>query len=55
MKISITEFNDNISHYIDLSRKEPVELTKRGIVVAVIISKIDYEKIKNSPRTGKTI
>ena len=50
MKISITEFNDNISLYIEKSRKEPIFLSKRGIVVAVIISKKAYDKgqkIKN--------
>jgi|GEM_PF-6265408 prevent-host-death family protein len=44
MKVSITEFNDNISMYIEMARKEPIELTKRGIVVAVIISKQEYAK-----------
>lgn len=44
MKISITEFNDNISFYIDKSKTEPIFLSKRGIVVAVIISKKAYER-----------
>ena len=43
MKISITEFNDNISYYISLSKSEPIMLTKRGIVIAVIISKKVYD------------
>jgi hypothetical protein len=47
MKISITDFNSNISYYISLSQKEPIELLKRGVVVAVIISKKLYEKSKN--------
>lgn len=55
MKISITEFNDNISFYIGKSKTEPIELTKRGILVAVIINRFNYEKIKNSSRPGKTI
>jgi prevent-host-death family protein len=48
MIVSITKFNDNISFYIDKSRKEPVKLTKRGIVVAVIISKKAYD---NGPKS----
>lgn len=47
MKISITEFNDNISFYIDKARQEPVLLTKHGITVAVIISKKLYDKSQN--------
>lgn len=49
MKISITEFNNNISLYISKAKKEPVELTNHGIIVAVIISKKEYEKsqVKN--------
>ena len=43
MKISITEFNDNISYYISKSKFEPILLTKRGITVAVIISKKVYD------------
>ena len=43
MIISITEFNDNISYYIDLAKKEPIKLSKRGIIVAVIISKKEYD------------
>lgn len=43
MKLSITEFNDNISFYISKAKSEPIELTKRGVVVAVIISKKQYE------------
>jgi PHD/YefM family antitoxin component YafN of YafNO toxin-antitoxin module len=43
MKVSITKFNDNISFYISKSKTEPIELMKRGIVVAVIISKKQYE------------
>jgi len=54
MRVSITEFNDNISFYILKSRTEPIELTKRGILVAVIINKLDYEKIKNSSRKRTT-
>ena len=44
MKISITQFNDNISYYIDMAKKEPILLSKRGIVVAVIISKKVYDQ-----------
>lgn len=44
MKVSITEFNDNISYYISLSKNEPILLTKRDIVVAVIISKKAYDQ-----------
>jgi PHD/YefM family antitoxin component YafN of YafNO toxin-antitoxin module len=56
MKISITEFNDNISFYILKSKHEPIELTKRGILVAAIINKFNYEKYKsqNQTRPGKT-
>ena len=54
MKISISEFNDNISFYIDKSKHEPIELTKRGILVAVIINKSNYEKIKDSSGKGTT-
>jgi prevent-host-death family protein len=43
MNISITEFNNNISYYIDLAKKEPIKLSKRGIIVAVIISKKAYD------------
>lgn len=43
MIISITEFNNNISYYIDLAKKEPIQLSKRGIIVAVIISKKAYD------------
>jgi prevent-host-death family protein len=45
MKVSITEFNDNISMYIEMAKDESIELTKHGIVVAVIISKQTYAKI----------
>lgn len=44
MKISITEFNNNISIYIAKSKTEPILLTKKGIVIAVIISKKVYDK-----------
>lgn len=44
MKVSITDFNANISYYIDLSKKEDIELTKRGVVVAIIISRAKYER-----------
>lgn len=54
MRISITEFNDNISFFIGKSKHEPVELTKRGILVAAIINRFNYEKIKNSSRPGET-
>jgi prevent-host-death family protein len=47
MKVSITDFNNNISAYITKAKTEPIELTKRGTVVAVIISKKDYEKRSN--------
>jgi len=49
MKISITDFNNNISLYISKSKHEPVELMKRGVTVAVIISKKAYDQgpIKN--------
>lgn len=47
MKVSITEFNDNISFYIDKCKTEPVLLSKRGIVVAVIISKKIYDQGTN--------
>lgn len=43
MIISITEFNNNISYYIDLAKKEPIKLSKRGIIIAVIISKKAYD------------
>jgi len=38
-KISITEFNENISKWIEESGKVPVALTKKGIVVAYIINR----------------
>lgn len=44
MKVSITEFNDNISFYIAKSKTEPILLSKRGIVIAVIISKKAYDQ-----------
>ena len=44
MNVSITDFNDNISFYISKSKSEPILLTKHGIVVAVIISKSEYDK-----------
>lgn len=47
MKISITEFNDNISYYIEKAKFEPIELSKRGITVAVIISKKAYDRGPN--------
>ena len=50
MKLSVTDFNDNISLYINKSKNEPIELTKRGIVVAVIISKKAYDKGSNQAR-----
>ena len=50
MKIGITKFNDNISFYISKSKTEPIELTKRGIVVAVIISKKAYDQGPNKAR-----
>jgi len=50
MRISITEFNNNISIYIDKAKKEPILLMKRGVVVAVIISKKAYDKGPNPTR-----
>lgn len=44
MEISITEFNNNISAYIAKARTEPIILMKRGVAVAVIISKKVYDK-----------
>ena len=38
-KISITEFNQNISFWIDESQREPIALTKKGIVVAYIVNR----------------
>jgi len=51
MIVSITQFNDNISYYIQLCKKEPIKLSKRGLIVAVIVSKKEYDlkakKIQN--------
>lgn len=54
MKISITDFNDNISFYITKSKSEPIMLTKHGIVVAVIISKKVYDQGPNQTRQRET-
>lgn len=54
MKVSITEFNDNISTYIAKSKTEPIFLTKRGICVAVIISKKVYDQGPNQTRPRET-
>ena len=45
-KISITEFNQNISEWIEASRYQPIALTKKGIVVAYIVSRQIWEHIK---------
>lgn len=34
--VNVTEFRNNISHYIELSLTEDVHLTKNGVVVAVL-------------------
>lgn len=54
MKVSITHFNDNISQYIQQSKKEPIMLMKRGVVVAVIISKAVYDQGPNQTRPRET-
>jgi PHD/YefM family antitoxin component YafN of YafNO toxin-antitoxin module len=46
IKISITEFNENISMWIDEGRRQPIALTKKGIVVAYIISRSLFEFVK---------
>jgi antitoxin (DNA-binding transcriptional repressor) of toxin-antitoxin stability system len=38
-RISITEFNQNISQWIEESNVEPIALTKKGIVVAYIVNR----------------
>ena len=42
MKLSITEFNDNISFFISCVKDEDIYLTKRGIVIAIMTSKERY-------------
>lgn len=34
--VNVSEFRNNISYYIDLSSKETVNITKNGVVVAVL-------------------
>ena len=34
--ISVTEFRNNLAHYIDLSRKHDIAITKNGEVVAIL-------------------
>ncbi len=36
LRINITEFRKNIHHYIELSQKEDIEITKHGVPVAVL-------------------
>ena len=35
-QVNITELRNNISHYVDLSEKEDVYITKNGVVVAIL-------------------
>ena len=35
-RVNVTEFRNNISHYIELSSKEDIHVTKNGEVVAVL-------------------
>ncbi len=35
-KVNVTEFRNNISHYIDLCLTEDVHLTKNGKIVAIL-------------------
>ena len=35
-RVNITEFRNNISHYINLSKNEEVYVTKNGEIVAVL-------------------
>lgn len=55
MKISITEFNNNISLYILKAKTEPVMLMKRGVVVAVIVSKKAYDQGPNPTGQRETV
>jgi len=54
MKVSITEFNNNISLYIAKAKSEPIRLMKRGVVVAVIVSKKVYDQGSNQTRLRET-
>ena len=36
--ISVTEFRNNLAHYIDLSHKHDIAITKNGEVVAILSS-----------------
>lgn len=35
-RVNVTDFRNNISHYIELSKSEDVHVTKNGEVVAVL-------------------
>lgn len=36
LNVNVSEFRNNISYYIELSSKETVNITKNGVVVAVL-------------------
>lgn len=36
--VNVTDFRNNISHYISLSKKENVQITKNGEIVAILSS-----------------
>ncbi len=37
-RVNVTEFRNSLSHYIELSSKEEIHITKNGEVVAVLSS-----------------
>lgn len=46
MKVSISEFNSNISKYIVLARKEDIFLERWGVTMAVMISPEKWKKME---------
>ena len=48
-RVNVTDFRNNISHYIELSASEDVHVTKNGEVVSILTSpdKEYYQKLVN--------
>lgn len=48
-RVNVTDFRNNISHYIELSLLEDIHITKNGEVVAILTNPKDkyYEALVN--------
>ena len=50
LKVSAAEFQRNIGRYQDLALREPVAVTRNGRESCVLISTVEYQRLKQRDR-----